>query len=174
MKLQTKTLRMMLLGSLITTSLLPAMSLASDSASFNITAQIIEAISVQNTAPLNFGIIRMLETTQDIVVNPADSGNPSGTEPAKFSATGEPDFAVKGNVVETQITLSCQEAAKCDQESFNVDTFTYGGDMNSDGDATLNDQGALSNLLVGATAHVNANQKSGNYQGTGTFRVIYQ
>ena len=54
-----------------------------------------------------------------------------------------------------------------------LDTFTYGGDLSSSGTGSFDNSGDISDMRVGATAHVAANDTPGAYTGSATFRVTY-
>ena len=92
---------------------------------------------------------------------------------AQFTATGEASTAVTGSIVEASITMITGDGIGTTKQIV-VDTFTTGGDMDGAGASTFSVGGALSDLRVGASANVLAEDIAGAYTGTATFRLVYQ
>jgi len=90
---------------------------------------------------------------------------------AIFSATGEANRAVTGSITASSIEMIHTVDSS---HKIIVDSFTTGGDMNSSGVTAFDNSGNLSNLRVGATANIEADDIAGNYAGSATFRLSYQ
>ncbi|HAT8518463.1 DUF4402 domain-containing protein [Vibrio sp. 2092] len=97
---------------------------------------------------------------------------PTSVDAAVFTARGTANWEVKGQVVESSIVMTTGDGSD-DAKKITVDTFTYGGSMDASGNAQFSSSGDLSNLRVGGTAHVQANDIAGEYRGTATFRLTY-
>lgn len=96
----------------------------------------------------------------------------AGTDAAILTATGEANRAATASVVETSVEITTglgDDATK----RITVDTFTLGGDIGVGGAVTFDGTGNLSDMRVGATAHVESNDIAGDYAGTATFRLVY-
>ena len=135
---------------------------------FNATMSLIAPIVITETQALSF--------TNTVTGNalPVVTAAGDGTA-ATFTATGEASTGVTGSVVESNITMQHSTWSTSDAtREITVDTFTLGGDMNAGtGVATFSAGGALSDLRVGATSNVEANDIAGAYAGTATFRLVY-
>lgn len=133
---------------------------------FNVTMSLVAPIVITETQALSFSNAGA-GSASTVVTAPTD-----GTA-AIFTATGEASTAVTGSVVEANITMTTGDGIGTTKQ-ITVDTFTTGGDMDGAGAATFSAGGALSNLRVGASANVLAEDIAGAYSGTATFRLVYQ
>lgn len=110
-------------------------------------------------------------TAQTVTVSPGASSA------AKFSATGMPLQGVTGSVTQETVELTCTSGACTsstgDAKKIEIDTFSFGGDMNSSGGANFDSNGTLNNLTIGAKEHIKASNLQGTYTGTATFRLVY-
>lgn len=89
-----------------------------------------------------------------------------------FSASGQPNTSITATIVEDQITLVTGNGESSEKQIV-VNQFTTGGNLNQNGSATFDANGQLSDLRVGATAHVLASNQAGDYTSNATFRVVY-
>ena len=133
--------------------------------SFNASMTLLAPITITETNALSFA---NTESGQLVDVTTAALDSTA----AQFTSTGEPSTAVTGSVVETNINMTTGTGDDSTKQIV-VDTWTFGGDMNGSGVATYDGSGDLSNLRVGATAHVEAEDIAGAYSGAATFRVTY-
>lgn len=143
---------------------LPA--LATDS-SFSINADLLSNIVLTKSQDMTFPD-QEIGTAQTYVVSPTDTGA------AVFTATGSASKNVTGSVTTASVSLTCTTAATCGTETITANTFTTGGDMAANGDATFDGTGNLSNLRIGASEVVTATNKAGSYAGSATFRLVYK
>lgn len=98
---------------------------------------------------------------------------PTGTTAAIYDATGSATRTVQASVTTSTIELACQTTASCGTAKIPVTDFTFGGGLSSSGAATFDAAGKITNMRVGATATIDANDKTGRYYGVGTFRLVY-
>lgn len=140
--------------------------MAEDTETFLATMKLLAPIVITETQALSFA--DTVSGVNSTVVTAAADG-----AAATFTATGEPSRAVTGSVVEASIDMITNVGATA-QEVIVVDTFTTGGDLDGTGSGTFNASGALNNLQIGATANVSSDDIPGDYQGTATFRLVYQ
>ena len=133
--------------------------------SFNASMTLLAPITITETNALSFANTESGQLV-DVVTAALDS------TAAQFTSTGEPSTAVTGSVVETSIVM-ITGTGDVTTKQITVDTWSFGGDMNGSGVATYDGSGDLSNLRVGATAHVEAEDIAGAYAGSATFRVTY-
>ncbi len=132
---------------------------------FQASMQLVAPIVITESQALSFADTIAGQAT-DVVTAAAD------TTAAIFTATGEANRAVTGSVVESNITMTTGDGADTTKQ-ITVDTFTTGGDMDASGAATFDTNGDLSDLRIGGTAHVEAEDIAGAYTGTATFRLVY-
>lgn len=133
-------------------------------ASFNATLTLYAPIVVTKLHDLTFGEI-VSGTASDNTIAPGSANA------AQFSATGDVNADVTGAVQSSSITLTNGVSGPTGQ--ITVDTFTYGGDLSSGGAGSFDSSGDISDMRVGATAHVASNDTPGAYTGSATFRVTY-
>lgn len=133
---------------------------------FNVTMSLVAPIVITETQALSFSNAGA-GSASTVVTAPTD-----GTA-AIFTATGEASTAVTGSVVEASIEMTTGDGVGTTKR-ITVDTFTTGGDMDVAGSATFDGAGDLTNLRIGATANVQAEDIAGAYTGTATFRLVYQ
>lgn len=129
--------------------------------SFDSTLRLIEPITITEVTSLRFPE-QQAGTAQNLTVQPSESGA------AQFNSAGEPARPVTASIVESQIVM---ETTAGDQ--ITVNNFTYGGQVDPAGNGAFNDSGALNNIRIGATALIEADDKSGLYSGIATFRLVY-
>lgn len=140
-------------------------AVATDEA-FNVSMSLIAPIVITETQALSFASAGA--GSGSTVVTAATDGTA-----AIFTATGEASTAVTGSVVDANITMTTGDGVGTTKQ-ITVDTFTTGGDMDGSGSATFDGSGDLTNLRIGATANVEAEDIAGSYSGTTTFRLVYQ
>ena len=162
MKLQNK----IIATTAIVTGLTVGGSVLATDEAFNVTMSLITPIVITETQALSFANTSQ-GSAATVVTAPTD-----GTA-AIFSATGAASTAVTGSVVEASITMTTGDGVGTTKQ-ITVDTFATGGDMDGAGAATFDGTGNLSNLRIGATANVEAEDIAGAYSGTATFRLVYQ
>ncbi len=133
--------------------------------SFTATLNLLSPIQITEIKGLEFEDTLANQTIQVIT-------SASDTKAATFSATGSPGWEVQGEVVESTINMVTGDGSTS-SKVIEVGSFTYGGDMDSNGMAAFNSNGELSNLRVGGTAYVEAEDEAGSYEGTATFRLTY-
>ncbi len=97
---------------------------------------------------------------------------PDGNGAAQFITTGEPLRAITASIVEPSIVMEIGEGGTPASQIV-VNNFTLGGSVDANGAGSLNSEGILGNIRVGATANIAAENQSGNYVGVATFRIIY-
>lgn len=134
---------------------------------FNVTMTLYDAIVITETQALSFP-----NTTSGgalaVVVAPTD-----GTA-AIFTATGQASTGATGSVVEASIDMQHSTWSVADPtKEITVDTWTTGGNLSGAGAMTFDGTGNITNLRVGGTANVSANDIAGAYTGTATFRLVY-
>lgn len=148
--------------------ILSAFSSASLAAEFNLRTvfKILSSqLAVYEQKSLDFGVA-VLGQMQTLVRAPSDSGA------AVFSAVGVPNAKVTVSVVENSITL-ITGAGDINDKQITVTKFTTGGDLDSRGRATFDGQGQLSDMRIGAQAKIKTSNIGGHYQGSATFRIVY-
>ena len=143
---------------------LSSAALAED-ASFTLGMQLLAPIELTLNNSLSFA-----DTTsgQDTVISTA----PDNANAVIFSATGEPNRAVTGSVVESSVLMTTGTGTTSD-EQITVDSFQTGGTMDASGQATFDGSGQLDDLRIGASAHVESEDVPGAYSGNATFRLTY-
>ena len=137
-------------------SLFASSILYSAEESFNVNMRILDPVKITEQRSLSFPD-HVVGTQANIVVNPSDATS------ASFSATGAPNANIKTSVVESYIILSDGANNNIEVDTFNIiseDSFDSNGELN--------------NISIGATAHVEAGDPVGNYNGFATLRIIYQ
>ena len=134
--------------------------------SFNASIQLLEPITITESQSLSFE-----PTLSKQAVNVVTA--PSDTRAAVFSAQGTANESISASVVETSIVMSKDGTGINANETITVDSFKYGGNLASDGTGSFDSSGSLTNMRVGATAHVQSDDVSGDYIGTATLRVTY-
>lgn len=149
----------LLLGSLL------AANTQAATKSFNVGISLITPIKMTLQSPLNFPSTTA-GNSATVTTDPADTGS------VHFVATGEPNAAITGTILENQVTLTTSDGLGSEKQ-ITVDNFVTGGDMNESGLATFDENGALDNLRIGATAHIDADNIPGSYSTTATYRVVY-
>jgi hypothetical protein len=149
----------------ITLASIATSAFATDEA-FTSSMTLLAPIVITETSALTFA--NAVSGQASTVTSSASSANA-----AQFTATGEASTAVTGSIVEANITMTTGDGIGSTKQ-ITVDSFTTGGDMDGSGAATFDGSGNLSNLRVGATANVLAEDIAGAYTGTATFRLVYQ
>ena len=147
------------------TVLLSGAAHASVDETFNATLNLLSPITLDTVKDLSFAPT-LANQNIDVVTSPSDSAA------AVFSASGSANWEVTGEVVENSINMITGDGSGSTKQ-IQVDDFQYGGDMDSSGVARFNGSGELSNLKVGATAHVQSDDIAGDYSGQATFRLTY-
>lgn len=132
--------------------------------SFNIGIKLIAPIVITETNALSF-VETVAGTAQDVITAPSDG------IAAQFTATGELLRAVTGSVVESSVVITTGDGADSTKQ-MTIQDFTLGGDLVG-GTANFDASGDLSDLRVGATAKVEADDIPGDYAGSATFRLVY-
>ncbi len=132
---------------------------------FQSTLTLIEPLTVTEVNSLRFPE-QEAGTAQALPVLPTEAGA------AQFNITGEPQRGIVVNIVETSIEM-ITDGGGSTAKSITVDSFDFDGVNPIDGSGTLDVNGNLNNVRVGGTAHIEAEDVSGDYVGTATFRVIY-
>ncbi len=129
--------------------------------------------SMRILAPLEVSVVKGLEfeaslsgVRQDVVTSPSDS------KAAVFSAKGLPNTEVVAKINEWSIQIVRGNGWQYG-DWITVANFSYGGDLSSNGIATLDSQGELNNMRVGGTAYINSYNTQGTYIGNATFRLSY-
>lgn len=140
-------------------------SAMADDATFNATITLIEPLVVTSVQDLSFAP-QTAGSAVDVVTAPGDS------TAAIFSATGEPSANAQASILESSIDMTTGAGASAG-EVISVDTWTYGGNLAGDGSVSFDGNGDIADMRVGATAHVKAENVSGDYTGTATFRLVY-
>ncbi len=94
---------------------------------------------------------------------------------AVFNLTGEPNAAVQVSFVQNNFKiLNTTTGGNSPNEKIPVNSWTFGGSVNSSGVGVLDANGNLNNVRVGATAVVDSVDLGGVYLNSGTLRVVYQ
>lgn len=141
----------------------------SDTATANVTADVVAAISITKTTDMNFGKVVAGATGGTVVLSTASArsatggvtlGNAGATAAASFDVTGESGATYA-------ITLPASATIVSGTDEMVVDAFE--GDP--DGTGTLT--GGSETLNVGATLNVDASQPTGTYAGTFDVTVAY-
>ncbi|MBL4864892.1 MAG: DUF4402 domain-containing protein [Pseudomonadales bacterium] len=102
----------------------------------------------------------------DITIAPTD---PTA---AVSSATGQPNKYATASILQSSVTMLRSGGNSPDE--IVVDTFTLGGDDISGSTVDMGASGSVSDMRVGPTAHVLAEDVAGDYSGTATFSLLYQ
>ncbi|MGD1524657.1 hypothetical protein [Vibrio harveyi] len=135
---------------------------------FKISLTLLNPIEVQEVRSMNFGIVLGGFDSRVII-------SPHSPYAAIFKAKGIPYTNVNGSIVERETWLTREgikgKAGKNDK--ILVNNFSFGGDMRPSGQAYFWHNGKLNNLRIGAQAAVSAENSSGIYTGTATFRLTY-
>ena len=135
---------------------------------FDLSMYIVEPIVVSESQSLTFpSVIQGVDST--ITVAPEDAVS------AVFTVSGALDAVITASVVEDIVMLTTSSGG-LSSEQIEVDSWKFGGDLldvGSSGVANLQG-GFLSDLRIGATAKILAEDVVGDYAGTATFRVVYQ
>lgn len=133
--------------------------------SFNATLNLLSPITLETVKDLDFEATLANQNVDVTTVS-------SDPKAAVFSAKGSANWQVAGGVVESSIEMVTGDGS--DQtKRITVDSFTYGGDMDSSGLAVFDGSGNLNDLRVGGTAHVQSDDIAGSYVGQATFRLTY-
>lgn len=134
---------------------------------FQATLKLLTPISITNSQALDFGEA-IAGTNQTLTVGAADGSA------AVFSAQGDSSKTATASVVETSITMTTGDGVGTTKQIV-VDNFTLGGGGISGADQVdfIAGSGNVSDIRVGGTANVEADDIAGDYAGTATFRVIY-
>jgi hypothetical protein len=139
-------------------------------ASSNASAEILTALTLTNTVPLEFGEIAASAAAGTVSVSTASvRTSTGGVTLAGLTPATASSFAVTGDAGDTYaITLPTSTTIASGANSMTVDTFTSAPDTTG----TLSG-GGTDTVLVGATLHVGANQVAGDYIGTFDLIVVY-
>lgn len=133
--------------------------------SFQVGLHLLSPITLTLQSSLNFpSVVAGQDNTVTTAVDSSDA--------VIFSATGEANASVIGSVVEDFVVMTTGEGIT-EPERIIVDGFLTGGDLGDTGNGVFNTSGELSNLRIGATAHVQANDVPGYYSSSATFRLTY-
>ena len=135
----------------------------------NATAEIVAAITLVETTPMDFAEIVTDNAADDVTLSPA--GAITNTGGSTFQGTpvaGLFDATGNANAAAT-ITFSSGDQLTGPGAAMDLDTFTH----DAGGTPAFDGAGALS-FNVGATLGVNATQTAGTYTGTYTVSVNYQ
>ena len=122
-------------------------------------------LAIHEQQGLEFGQHTVPSSKTPVVIAATDAGA------ASFNVTGEPSQSVTASVVENRMLMTNGQSGN--QNRIRVRNFTLGGSVDTSGNGSFNNQGLLNNVRVGATAILNANKNPGEYEGTATFRVVY-
>ena len=124
-------------------------------------------ISITQDQSLDFGQA-IVGTNQTLTVGALDGSA------AVFSALGDSSKTATASVLENSITMTTGDGGDATKQIV-VDNFTLGGTGITGADQVdfIAGSGNVSDIRVGGTANVEANDIAGNYAGTATFRVIY-
>lgn len=134
---------------------------------FNVTMTLYDPIVITETQALSFP-----NTTSGGAIGVTVA--PTDATAAIFTATGQASTGVTGSIVEASIDMLHSTWTVADvTKEITVDTWTTGGNLSGAGAATFDGAGNLTNLRIGATANVSANDIAGAYTGTATFRLVY-
>ncbi len=155
---------------LLTVPFLSALSVASiasyaASESFESSIKLIQDITITEVASLRFPQ-QVAGTAQTVVVAPADSGA------AQFSATGEALAGATATIAEASIEMTTGDGVGSTKR-ITVDSFTLGGNLAVDGTVAFAADGTISNMRVGGSAVIEADDIAGDYTGTATFELNY-
>lgn len=156
MKTFSRTIKMLLLGM---SSLAMITAIQAEETTFTASIKILTALSITKVTDLSFPDTTASITSQDIVIAPEDSGA------ATFTISGDDLATVQASIVESSVTMTNGTTGIV------IDSFTFGGDLSTTGQATLGTGTTSAN--VGATANIPGNPNSGTYSGSITFRVVY-
>ena len=133
--------------------------------SFESSIRLIEPVTVTEVTSLVFPE-QIAGTAQAVTITPDDTGA------AQFNSAGEPSRNVTASILETSITMITGTGAAASQQIV-VNNFSYGGSVAPDGTGAFELDGTLNGIRIGATANIDADDQSGNYVGTATFRLVY-
>jgi len=139
-------------------------------ATANVTASIVPAITITKDTDMSFADVVAGASAGTVVLSTAGTrsvtggttlGNAAGTAAAAFTVTGDPSSTYS-------ITLPAFATINSGGNTMTVNTFV----SNPSGTGTLSGGGTQS-LSVGATLQVGASQVQGNYSGTFDVTVAY-
>lgn len=149
--------------------LLSAAAAQAATTSSNANAQILTALTLTNTVPLEFGQIAASASAGTVSVSTASvRTSTGGVTLAGLTPATAASFDVLGDAASTYaITLPTSTTIDSGANSMTVDTYV----SSPNGTGTL-DGGGADTILVGARLSVGANQAAGSY--TGTFDVTVQ
>jgi uncharacterized protein DUF4402 len=148
---------------------LPTLAAAA-SATANVSASIVPAISISKDTDMNFADVVAGGSTGTVVLSAAGArsvtggatlGNSAGASAASFTVSGDPSATYS-------ITLPSSATISSGGNNMTVNTFT----SNPSGTGTIGGGGTQS-LTVGATLQVGANQVQATYAGTFDVTVAY-
>lgn len=139
-------------------------------ATANVSAAIVPAITIANDTDMNFADVVASGSAGTVVLTTAGArsvtggttlGNATGTAAAAFTVTGDPSSTYS-------ISLPASATITSSPNTMTVNTFT----SNPSGTGTLG-VGGTQALSVGATLQVGASQAQGTYTGTFDVTVAY-
>jgi hypothetical protein len=139
-------------------------------ASANASAAIVAAISISNTADLDFGQVVAGGSSGTVVMSTAGSrsatggttlGSSAGSGAASFTVSGDPNASYT-------ITLPGSAVLSSDGDDMIINNFT----SNPSGNGTIGGGGSQV-LGVGATLQVGASQPAGSYSGSFNVTIAY-
>jgi hypothetical protein len=150
--------------------LLSAAAANAATTSSDTSAEILTAITLTNTIPLEFGEIAASAALGTVTVSTASvRSSTGGVTLAGLTPATASSFAVTGDAGDTYaITLPTSISITSGANSMTVDTFTSSPDT-----AGTLSGGGTDTVLVGATLHVAASQAAGAYAGTFDLIVVY-
>ena len=138
------------------------LSAATTQTTFSVFAPVLAALRVTTKQDLNFGEHGALK-----------AGNFVASTPAIIEARGNPNAAITGSFVNSNVQMTCQTSARCGTNSMLVDTFTCSGTgISSNCSGNLGSNGTV-DINISATMHESASDKAGTYQGQQTFELVY-
>jgi len=157
------------LGLVLAAALCAGDALAATATS-NVSASIVPAISITKTADMEFADVIASGSTGTVVLSAAGSrsatggatlGNGTGTAAASFTVSGDPSSTYS-------ISLPASATITSTPNTMTVNTFT----SSPSGTGTIGG-GGTQTLTVGATLQVGASQAQGTYTGTFDVTVAY-
>ncbi|MFH1223340.1 MAG: DUF4402 domain-containing protein [Pseudomonadota bacterium] len=132
-------------------------SLHAEDQNFTSSIRLYKPIAITSTRDLIFPERAITGSNFNITI---DANSPNA---ASFNTVGGKDRSIIRTVVEPSVRLS---------SSGNGGAITV-GDFTLSGPTAFNEQGEANGINVGATAKITAANRSGDYVGTATFRVVY-
>lgn len=157
-----------LVGAAASASTLMMNAQSADTATANVTADIITAISITKTADLAFGSAVADAVSAGTVVVDVNGSQTCTTVACPTRTTAAAAFDVAGqNTYTYAISLPTSTTLTSGTNNMTVDTFVD----SKGGTGTLTASG--DSFTVGATLHVTAAQPAGNYTGTFDVTVAY-